>query len=376
MISGVWRPTTAVSSRSTHLGVPDVGKPNSIPSFPTLRAAGEDPSPLASSSRAAPQSAASPTTLAGAADALGAVDGAKGKRAGAPRSFTFAEVAAHNSAESCWITMDGRVYDLTPWLDSHPGGREMLLLAAGRECTDLFRMYHWRVAGATGKPGRVEKMMQQLEVGVLAGPTEHPLFAPDTTGFYDELTAAVKGYFSTTGAKPKQRASAARAGAQARARTDGAGADEHDCERARARTNAAHYERGRAGEHGLCRCGVRLVRNARVCGCAQCTCFRSCLSAGLVHALELMRVRELELGLELEPERRGLTPCGMWLGACIHGLRPEPLLLRHKLVCLSVVSHPRASVPLPFPKLSRPPQCGRACGASCCRWPSALRPLP
>ena len=28
------------------------------------------------------------------------------------------------------------------FLDKHPGGRELLLLAAGRECTDLFTAYH------------------------------------------------------------------------------------------------------------------------------------------------------------------------------------------------------------------------------------------
>ena len=124
--------------------------------------------------------------------------------AGAPRaSYTFAEVAAHNTAESCWVTMDGRVYDLTGFLDDHPGGKEMLLLAAGRECTDLFRMYHWRVAGANGK-GHVERQMQAHEIGVLAGPTQHPVFAPDTVGLYDELSVAVKKYFTESGATPKQ----------------------------------------------------------------------------------------------------------------------------------------------------------------------------
>ena len=128
----------------------------------------------------------------------------KAAAAGAPRaSYTFAEVAAHNTAESCWVTMDGRVYDLTGFLDDHPGGKEMLLLAAGRECTDLFRMYHWRVAGANGK-GHVERQMQAHEIGVLAGPTQHPVFAPDTVGLYDELSVAVKKYFTESGATPKQ----------------------------------------------------------------------------------------------------------------------------------------------------------------------------
>ena len=47
------------------------------------------------------------------------------------------------------------------FLDKHPGGREMLLLAAGRECTDLFESYH----AFTADPTRPTKYLASMEIG-------------------------------------------------------------------------------------------------------------------------------------------------------------------------------------------------------------------
>lgn len=52
--------------------------------------------------------------------------------------FTLAEVAAHNSALSCWIVLDDRVYDVTKFLLEHPGGEEVILGLAGKDATDEF----------------------------------------------------------------------------------------------------------------------------------------------------------------------------------------------------------------------------------------------
>ena len=37
------------------------------------------------------------------------------------KMFTRQEVAAHNTAQDCWIVVDNGVYDVTQWLDKHPG---------------------------------------------------------------------------------------------------------------------------------------------------------------------------------------------------------------------------------------------------------------
>lgn len=114
------------------------------------------------------------------------------------RGYTWREVAAHNTPDSAWVILHGRVYDVTGFLDSHPGGREMLLLAAGRECTDLFASYHW-FDDAKKATATLEKFYK----GALEGEPEFPAYAPDAEGFYAEVSRRVRKYFADTAQDPK-----------------------------------------------------------------------------------------------------------------------------------------------------------------------------
>jgi len=40
-------------------------------------------------------------------------------------SFSISDVAKHNNENDCWIVIDGKVYDVTSYIESHPGGRVM-----------------------------------------------------------------------------------------------------------------------------------------------------------------------------------------------------------------------------------------------------------
>ncbi|PSN61780.1 mitochondrial cytochrome-like protein b2 [Corynespora cassiicola Philippines] len=53
-----------------------------------------------------------------------------------------AEVAKHNSKQSCWIVLDSKVYDVTSFLGKHPGGAATILKQAGSDATDEFKKYH------------------------------------------------------------------------------------------------------------------------------------------------------------------------------------------------------------------------------------------
>ena len=50
-------------------------------------------------------------------------------------AFTKAQVAEHNSSKSLWVIIHGKVYDLTKFFQTHPGGEEVLLGAAGTDAT-------------------------------------------------------------------------------------------------------------------------------------------------------------------------------------------------------------------------------------------------
>lgn len=52
--------------------------------------------------------------------------------------ISTAELAQHNQLEDAWISIAGEVYDVTPFLDDHPGGRLLLLAFAGRDATEPF----------------------------------------------------------------------------------------------------------------------------------------------------------------------------------------------------------------------------------------------
>eukprot|EP00371_Babesia_bovis_P000474 XP_001609121.1 cytochrome b5-like Heme/Steroid binding domain containing protein [Babesia bovis T2Bo] len=53
-----------------------------------------------------------------------------------------AEVAKHTSETDCWIIFKGKVYDITRYLDTHPGGRDHLLAFAGMDVTEEFMDTH------------------------------------------------------------------------------------------------------------------------------------------------------------------------------------------------------------------------------------------
>ncbi|XP_060203958.1 cytochrome b5 [Lycium barbarum] len=55
-----------------------------------------------------------------------------------PKNHAFEEVAKHNKTKDCWLILSGKVYDVTPFMDDHPGGDEVLLSATGKDATNDF----------------------------------------------------------------------------------------------------------------------------------------------------------------------------------------------------------------------------------------------
>jgi 4-hydroxysphinganine ceramide fatty acyl 2-hydroxylase len=54
-------------------------------------------------------------------------------------TFLQSEIAAHNTAKSCYVTMGTRVFDVTDFIESHPGGGDLVLDYGGKDVTEILK---------------------------------------------------------------------------------------------------------------------------------------------------------------------------------------------------------------------------------------------
>ena len=73
--------------------------------------------------------------------------------------YTMTEVAEHCTRANAWVVIDERVYDVTRFVDEHPGGVGPMVNLAGTDCTDVFANYH---------AARIYKMLPAFLVGRVA----------------------------------------------------------------------------------------------------------------------------------------------------------------------------------------------------------------
>ncbi len=76
------------------------------------------------------------------------------------KSFTLAQVATHNSEADCYSAINGNVYDLTAFINKHPGGDRNILRICGLDGSSLFNGQH----GGDAKP---ERILAGFEIGTL-----------------------------------------------------------------------------------------------------------------------------------------------------------------------------------------------------------------
>ncbi|KAA0064772.1 cytochrome b5 [Cucumis melo var. makuwa] len=73
--------------------------------------------------------------------------------------YSIQEVSQHSSSDDCWIIIDGKVYDLTSYLDEHPGGDDIIVTATGRDATDDFE--------DAGHSKDARELMEKFYIGLL-----------------------------------------------------------------------------------------------------------------------------------------------------------------------------------------------------------------
>eukprot|EP01137_Pigoraptor_chileana_P011691 Opistho-2@62978 len=80
-------------------------------------------------------------------------------------AITKEELATHASrAAGVWFSIHGKVYDVTKFLEEHPGGEEVLMEHAGKDATDAFE--------DVGHSQDARDMLKDYLKGDLAGTTK------------------------------------------------------------------------------------------------------------------------------------------------------------------------------------------------------------
>jgi cytochrome b involved in lipid metabolism len=74
------------------------------------------------------------------------------------RCYTAEDVGRHNKAEDVWIILKGKVYDVTPYVNEHPGGAAILRNAGGDSTKGFYAPQH---------PDRVFDLIDDFYVGDL-----------------------------------------------------------------------------------------------------------------------------------------------------------------------------------------------------------------
>ncbi|CAL5430776.1 unnamed protein product [Camellia sinensis] len=91
--------------------------------------------------------------------------------------YTMREASQHNTKDDCWVVIDGKqqrrtllVYDVSTYLDEHPGGDDVMVAATGKDATDEFE--------DAGHSKSARELMETFCIGEL-DPASPPAIIPE-----------------------------------------------------------------------------------------------------------------------------------------------------------------------------------------------------
>jgi len=78
---------------------------------------------------------------------------------GGVKYYTREDIRVHNMSSDTWLIIHDKVYDITSFLEEHPGGEEVLLEQGGADATESFE--------DVGHSTDAREMLQQYFIGEL-----------------------------------------------------------------------------------------------------------------------------------------------------------------------------------------------------------------
>ncbi|KAF2432168.1 L-lactate dehydrogenase [Tothia fuscella] len=86
--------------------------------------------------------------------------------------YTYDEVKSHKTPQSCWVILYNKVYDVTSFLRSHPGGSKIILQLSGTDATEEYDPIH--------PPGTLEKSLPATALLGTIDPSTLPTKVPSS----------------------------------------------------------------------------------------------------------------------------------------------------------------------------------------------------
>jgi len=92
------------------------------------------------------------------------------------KHFTWDEISRHNNNSDCWIVVDGGVYDITNWINKHPGG-ETIATLAGEDASAMIHSCHF---------SDISNTLKTFKIGEIIN------YKPDFTIYNDRFLSTLK----------------------------------------------------------------------------------------------------------------------------------------------------------------------------------------
>ncbi|EEH19514.1 hypothetical protein PABG_01833 [Paracoccidioides brasiliensis Pb03] len=86
------------------------------------------------------------------------------------KEFTIREVSEHNTKKDLYVTIHDKVYNVSTFVDEHPGGEEVLLDVGGQDATEAFE--------DVGHSDEAREILQGMLVGSLKRLPGDPVAKP------------------------------------------------------------------------------------------------------------------------------------------------------------------------------------------------------
>jgi len=75
--------------------------------------------------------------------------------------YTYDEVSKHNKENDAWVTYKNSVYDISKFIENHPGGKDKVMLALGKGIDNYWEVYKQH----TNDPNIFKEILEPMKIG-------------------------------------------------------------------------------------------------------------------------------------------------------------------------------------------------------------------